>query len=359
MTQLDDFRATLAHEPHEQILFYASFTPDLLERVRKHFQIGEGENLQASLGMFAPGGAGLREPQNAPKPDYSHYFEGVEQPEGSTIRNDGVLVVPAGYYHFTKMISPLRNATSMQDLENYPWPNVDGWTDEGAAEQTEALHDQGRVVGGFIGHIFETSWQIRGMEEFLMDMAAQPDWAEFVLDRIADMQMKKAVAAARAGADWIRTGDDVATQNAMMMAPDQWRHYLKPRWAKIYAAVKEINPDIAVWYHSDGNVMDIIPDLIEIGVDILNPVQPECMDPEEIKRRFGDKLVIDGTIGTQTTMPFGSADDVRHMVKSRIEKLGYDGALILSPTHVLEPEVPLENIAAFLDTARQAGRRSV
>jgi uroporphyrinogen decarboxylase len=357
MNDLENFRATIAHEPHEQILFYASFTPDLDRRLREDLGLDENADIRRHLGMFCPGGVGLKPPENRETPDYSGYYEDVDKPEGSTIRDDGVLVVPAGYYHFTKMISPLRNATSLEELENYAYPNVEGWRDEGMAEHAAALHEQGRVAIAFVGHIFETSWQIRGMEEFLMDMAAQPDWAELVLDRIADMQMKKSVAAARAGADMLRTGDDVATQNAMMMAPDQWRHYLKPRWAAIYAAAKAENPDIAIWYHSDGNIMDIIPDLIEIGVDILNPVQPECMEPVEVKKRFGDKLALDGTVGTQTTMPFGSADDVRALVRERIDTLGGDGALFLSPTHVLEPEVPLENIYAFAEAAREMGRR--
>jgi len=124
---------------------------------------------------------------------------------------------------------------------------------------------------------------------------------------------------------------------------------MKPRWASIYAAAKEINPDIQIWYHSDGNITEIIPELIEIGVTILNPVQPECLDPLMVKQKYGDKLVIDGTIGTQTTMPFGSPDDIRKTVVQRIETLGTDGALILSPTHTLEPEVPLENIRAFIE----------
>jgi uroporphyrinogen decarboxylase len=112
---------------------------------------------------------------------------------------------------------------------------------------------------------------------------------------------------------------------------------------------------VRIWYHSDGNIAEIIPELIEIGVDILNPVQPECMDLVRLKQDFGDRLVFDGTIGTQSTMPFGTPEDVRTVVRDRIAKLGGDGALILSPTHVLEPEVPIENIRAFFDAAAEAG----
>ena len=128
---------------------------------------------------------------------------------------------------------------------------------------------------------------------------------------------------------------------------------MKPRWAKVYEAARRIKKDIQIWYHSDGNIMEVIPELIEIGVTILNPLQPECLDPVEVKALYGDKIVIDGTIGTQTIMPFGTADDVRIKVREMKEKLGYDGALILSPTHVLEPEVPIENVLAFVDECRK------
>jgi uroporphyrinogen decarboxylase len=117
--------------------------------------------------------------------------------------------------------------------------------------------------------------------------------------------------------------------------------------------VRSINPDIQIWYHSDGNITDIIPELIDIGVTILNPLQPECLDIHKLKQEYGKHLVFDGTVGTQTTMPFGTPDEVRRVIRERKEKLGQDGALILSPTHVLEPEVPIENILAFVEACRE------
>jgi len=143
-----------------------------------------------------------------------------------------------------------------------------------------------------------------------------------------------------------------------MFSPDMWRRFMKTRWAKVWSAARTIKPDIEIFYHSDGNILDIIPDLIEIGVTILNPIQPECLDPLMVKRRFGDRIVLHGTIGTQTTMPFGTPDQVRQTVRERVERLGADGALILAPTHVLEPEVPLANVEAFFEACREYGRRT-
>jgi uroporphyrinogen decarboxylase len=131
-----------------------------------------------------------------------------------------------------------------------------------------------------------------------------------------------------------------------------WREFMKKRWARVYEAARRIKPDIQIWYHSDGNIEPIIPELIDIGVTILNPVQPECVDLARVKKRFGDRLVLDGTIGTQTTMPFGTPDDVRSVIAERKRELGSDGALIISPTHVLEPEVPIDNVMAFVEAAR-------
>lgn len=147
-------------------------------------------------------------------------------------------------------------------------------------------------------------------------------------------------------------GDDVATQLNMMMSREMWRKYLKPRLKKVIDSAREIKPDIIIDYHSDGNIQDIIGDLVEIGIDILNPVQPECMDPVKIKELFGDVLSLRGTIGTQTTMPFGTPDDVKRVCMEMIKKAGKNGGLILAPTHILEPEVLWENIEALVEVVR-------
>ncbi len=150
---------------------------------------------------------------------------------------------------------------------------------------------------------------------------------------------------------YLITGDDIACQKGMIFSPDLWRRFLKPAWKAVYEAARAVAP-VSIWYHSDGDIAAVIPDLIEIGVTILNPLQPECMDLADLKRRYGKHLVFDGTVGTQTTMPFGSPEEVRKVVWERVRALGGDGALILSPTHVLEPEVPEANVEAFCEACR-------
>ena len=351
-TQLDLFRATVNHEPHGQILFHMGFTPDLERRFRTYAKVPEGVNILDHFGMYRPIPVSMHEPEGLERPDFSGYFEGVDMPEGSYIDGNGVLHVPGSTHHFTHYVSPLRNAETMADLERFSYPNVDRYTADHMKTQVDEIHAQGRVAVSSLTHMYEDAWQIRGYEAFLIDIYERPEFCEYILDQVKSRNMTKATAAARAGADFIHTGDDVANQNAMMFSVEHWRSLMKPRWAEVYAAAKAINPDLKIWYHSDGNIEAIVPELIEIGVDILNPVQPECVDVHAMKRQYGDKLVFDGTIGTQTTMPFGSSDEVREVIKERLRSLGADGGLIVSPTHVLEPEVPLENIMAFIELAQ-------
>ena len=272
----------------------------------------------------------------------------------------GVAEKPGSMHHFIKMVHPMARLTKVEEIEKYPWPDVDApHRQETLAKNIKAIHDRNLAAVGCAGvvHIYECAGGLRGMEQLLVDMLQNQEFAETLLDRMTDMNATMAAAAARGGADILWTGDDVGTQRGMMMAPDFWRKWFKPRLAKVIKAAKDIKPDILVWYHSDGDIRAIIPELIEIGLDILNPVQPECLDPVEIKKQYGDKLAFWGTIGTQTTMPFGTPEEVKATVKRMIETVGRGGGLVLAPTHVLEPDVPWENICAFVDAVKQYGRK--
>ncbi|HBP38437.1 MAG TPA: hypothetical protein DD640_06800 [Clostridiales bacterium] len=350
MTQLEVFQATVDHRKVEKPLFYADFTQDLLRRVRQFCDIPQGTGTRDFFGMFRPADVSPYEPsQAATRYDLLEpYYTGCSQYDPARVNCLGVLEVPGSLYHFTRIVSPLRNAEELSEIERYPFPTHEGCALVDLSAVVAAAHDQGKVVSCWSGHLYENSWQIRGYESFLVDMLLNPENCDFIFDRISEFNLETAVAAAKAGVDLLSTGDDVANQRDLMFSIEVWRRFIKPRWAKLYAEVKKINPRIKIRYHSDGNIMSIIPELIEIGVDILNPVQPECLDVREVKRKYGDKLVLDGAIGTQSVMPFGTPEDVRQAVRAARRDLGSDGALILAPTHVLEPEVPIENILAFV-----------
>jgi len=349
MNQLQVFRATVAHEPHHQYLFYADFIPYLDKKIRDKLQIPEVINLREYFSMYTPVEVNLKPPNGLEAKNFSRYFSDIEIPENAFINHLGVLEIPGSSFHFTRYISPLRNTNTLKEMEDFPYPNVDGYMDEHMKEAVGKAHKNNYVTVCSLVHMYEDSWQIRGYTEFLMDMIENPEICEYILDKITERNLKRAVAAAKAGVDLLISGDDVANQRDLMFSPQLWRKFMKPRWAKVYKAAREIKPDIQIWYHSDGNIESIIPELIEIGVTILNPVQPECLDPVAIKEKYGKQLVIDGTIGTQTTMPFGSVEEVKQVIEDMKEKLGYDGALILSPAHILEPEVPVDNVLAFIE----------
>ena len=351
-TDLECFRATVEHRRLGRVLFYASFTPDLERRVIEHTGT---KDYRTHYGMLQTWGVGLRRPENQPPIDYSRCWDGQKLPDGTKFDGYGVAMVPSGFYHFWGYVSPLRNAASLSEIENYPMDDLTTWGASHMADEVAKAHAAGRVAVGWIGHMYETAWQIRGYEQFLIDTIERPSWAEAMLEKLFRQNMVKAVAAARAGVDMIHCGDDVANQKAMTFSPDVWRRMMLSRWRKVWSAVKEISPATMVWYHSDGNVAQIVGDLIDAGVDILNPVQPECLDGDALHGRYGSRLTFDGCIGTQSTMPWGTSDDVRRRVKEVIDKYGRDGGLIVSPTHVLEPEVPLANIDALCAACREYG----
>ncbi len=205
------------------------------------------------------------------------------------------------------------------------------------------------IVGATVTTIFETAWALRGLEPMLMDMLADPDLADAILDIPFNYHLAAAKRLARMGVDMIWTGDDVGSQKGMLISPETWRRFFKPRMARFIAEVKAIKPDIKIAYHSDGDIEDIIPELIEIGLDVLNPIQPACMDPAVIKRKYGDRLCFWGSIDEQYSLPFGSPEDLRREVRLRIETLGAKGGLIIGPTHHVQLDTPLENFDAMID----------
>jgi len=350
MTDLENFRATVNHERPGRILFHADFVPDLHRRVIEH--IGT-KDISGHYGMSRTASVSMKRPEGVEPPDYSKYHPDL--PEKATITDLGVGWVPGDFYHFWEYVSPLRNATSLSEIENYPIEDQSGWDCSHMKAEVDQAHADGRYVIGFVGHNYEDAWQIRGNEQFLMDMIDQPAWAQCLFDRIGAANKNRAVQYAKAGVDLLMCGDDIANQNSMMFSPDVWRKMLLPVWRDAWQAVKEISTDSKIWYHSDGSIMPAVGDLVEAGVDILNPLQPECLDVDEVHRRYGQRVTFDGCIGTQTTMPFGTPDDVRNRVKEVIDKYGRNGGLMVSPTHDLEPEVPLANIDAFCEACREYG----
>lgn len=288
--------------------------------------------------------------------DFTRYFK-PDQLRGNVVitKDWGLGKRMRGYYHFFEMLYPMEDFETIEDFEKYPYPDAEADYDwKGLTQKVKDIKSHDNIaVGEMDTTIFEIAWYLRGMEQFMVDMLTEPEMAEYHLDRITDMRCHMARKYMESGVDVLLLGDDVGTQRNMMMNIETWRRFFKPRLKKIINVAKECNPDILIDYHSDGNIEDIVPELIEIGVDILNPVQPECMDPVKMKTLYGDKLSFRGAIGTQTTMPFGTTEEVERVCREMIDKLGKGGGYILAPTHMLEPETPWENIETLIRVVKE------
>jgi uroporphyrinogen decarboxylase len=191
------------------------------------------------------------------------------------------------------------------------------------------------------------------MENLMMDMAMEDEMATYLLDTLTDKACYRAEIFARQGADIIGLGDDIGMQESIMMSEDMYRQWIKPRLIRVIQAAKNVNPDILISYHSCGYIEPLINELIDAGVDILNPVQPECMDFREIHAKYGQRISFNGTIGTQKLMPFGTPEEIRTEVLRNLNIAGKQGGLFCCPTHMLEPEVPWENIEAYVDACKE------
>ncbi|HEX9019014.1 MAG TPA: uroporphyrinogen decarboxylase family protein [Anaerolineaceae bacterium] len=259
---------------------------------------------------------------------------------------------------YAEYLYPLQNAESVDEILAFPWPDyTEAYRYAGLTERVEQYHRQGFAVCGALAEtIFEIAWQIRSMDRLFEDIHLKDEKATVLLDQITRQRVAAAQAYARAGVDLIELGDDVAMQTGLLMSKRMHREWLKPRLQQVIQAAWEINPRIKIWYHSDGKINDLIPDLMEAGVQILNPVQPECVDHAWVKATYGDQLAFSGGLGVQSVLPFGTPDAVREHVRATIQTLGAGGGLIVGPSHVIERDVPLANILAMLEAMDTYGK---
>ena len=265
-----------------------------------------------------------------------------------------------GYKPDVSEVNPLADARQREDIERYPWPDTtEPYRHEGMAAEVAGLHEQGYAVAGNLPHLggelFETGWRLRGFQNWNLDLIERPDLANALLDRLTAMATRNAVALAQAGVDVLVLDDDVGMPEHMIISPDLWRAYLRPRLAQIIAAARTTNPALLVLYHSDGVIGPILADLMAIGVNAINPMQPDRMDAVAIRRELGPRLAFWGTVGTHAALAYGTPEAIRREVRERVETLGRAG-LVLAPAYdVDEPDVPWENLRAFLEAAEEFG----
>jgi uroporphyrinogen decarboxylase len=350
----DRVLAALNREVPDRCPLQASFTPEFAARLRADLGLGSGAE-------HNPHGGGnpydlelaLREDMLLTSVGWANcYYQGDDYMDEWGIRwKSAPYETRFGPGRYTEIAGhPLADAAA---LDAYRPPDPD--RPELYREAARVVREHGPehwIVGVTVTTIFETAWALRGLDRLLEDLVSDPDLAETILDIPFRFHLAAAKRLAALGVDMIWTGDDVGAQSAMIMSPAMWRRFLKPRMARFFAEVKAVNPRVKIAYHSDGFILPIIPDLIEIGLDVLNPVQPSSMDPEDLKRRYGDKLAFWGSIDEQWTLPFGTPEDVRREVETRLRTLGRGGGLVIGPTHHVQLDTPLENFHAMIDAVR-------
>ena len=279
------------------------------------------------------------------------YYPNKDFKAGTHVNGWGVAHEPgsAAAYHMTYMHHPMDSFDSVEQIETYPFPVFDLSALPAMTEQAKAIHAAGRpVMGAMQTTIWEKAWYMRGMENLMCDMMMEDDMATVLLDKVTDIAVMQARAYAQAGADSIFLGDDVGMQHSIMMSVGLYEEWLMPRLKRVIDEAKAINPDVVIFYHSCGRVTELIPSLIKAGIDVLDPVQPETMDFRELHEKYGHQLSFHGTLGTQSVMPFGTPEDVRQTVFENLDIAGEKGGLFICPTHMLEPEVPVENVIAYI-----------
>ncbi len=342
----------LRHKCPDRIPIDYIATPETQAMLKKHFGINDDEILLRKLGVD------IRR--------VGPHFVGPEDMTGAagigTQGKDflGIVWKPVknefGTYNEIAF-SPLAKMTTVKEIEDYSWPKVDWFDFSHLKEEIAKLNREHRyAIMYFAGGAFETPWYMRGMERFLMDLVECPDIAEAISRHAMEFYRERAMRAIEASdgqIDIIGSGGDLGTQRGMMLSPELWRRHIKPHSEQLIRPFKDMG--LITFYHSCGSIVPVIEDFVEMGLDILDPIQPKAaeMDAENLKSRFGNRLTFHGGIDEQELLPRGTPSKIRQEVKRLIQILGKEGGYIVCPAHAIQPDTLVENILAMYEVANE------
>ncbi len=243
-------------------------------------------------------------------------------------------------------------ALTEPSLDNYKFPEVDSLFDDDWEEKCHQLMEQEKdrfIVAAYGFGLFERSWVLRGFENVLMDVAINIDFYEELLDKLVDHQMEILERLLKLPVDGIWFFDDWGFQQGVLVGADRWRRLFKPRYEKMYRRTHESGKYVLT--HCCGAIDKILPDIIEIGLDVYQSVQPEARNnnPYDLKQKYGDKLTFWGGLGSQSTIPFGTPEEIKQEVRKLCSEMGKGGGYILGPAKEIQPETSDENMAAVVE----------
>ena len=322
----------IEHRPSKPIPYTLGFEGDVEERITRHYG---SDSWRKRLVPYIVGCCGIdRRKQEA-------IDEGrTRDLFGSVWRTD------RRPFHLEEpgLPSPSFDGYDFPAAEAFVAPDMKQQALEKLKEQSESLTTISAGWG-----LWENCWGIRGFANALMDCVAEPDFFAELLDRLTDLYLDQLELCADIPADAFMFGDDWGDQRGVMIGPQRWRQYLKPRYARIYEAAHAQGK--IVISHCCGSIAEIMPDVIEIGLDVLESVQPEAggMNPYQLKNKWGDKITFWGGLGSQSIIPFGSPNQIRAEVERLRRSMGKGGGYILAPAKGLQPETPTENAVAVVE----------
>jgi len=344
--------AALRHEVTDRVPLCTWWTPEAQAKLAEYFGVETEQQLIDTLGVDVVwlwmGPYKGRIPE-APQQDMDITYWGFAT---KSVPYDGGVYEEFCYY-------PLADAKTVEQVDAYAWPDPDAF-DYDEFPRRIAAADAGGEKWITIGEssFFERSWAMVGFERFLEWLLARRDLVMRIMENVCDFYIAQTLRTLRAcggRADMVHTADDVGSQQGMLISPDTWRETLKPLQKKFNDAIRSEFPDVVIHYHSCGSIVPIIDELMEIGVDVLNPIQPKAvgMEPSVLAERWGDRLCFCGGVDIQELMPRGTPEQVRNACEELIRTLGRGGGFILSPAHALQVDVPVENVLAMVEAVRR------
>lgn len=338
---------------------FCSIVPQLAEKLSKHFGIPCEAGIDSPMSGNRISWADLMvrlgsdcvcvascAPDNAPT---------VTHEDGLIVNEWGIGMRNHGLYDDFE-VHPLAHVTTVEEIEAYPFPDVNAPGRFRKAEESIAKYgSEYGIIGDLECSIFETSWYLVGLEKLFMDMAMEEPYVDALMDKVAHFHTEVGKRLVEMGADLIWCGDDLGSQNGPMISVDMFDRYMAPRISKMFAEFKKINPNVKVAWHSCGSILPLIPRFVELGLDVLNPIQPMAtgMEPQWLKDTYGDKLGFFGGICVQDLLPKRTPEEIKAEVKRRISILSKNGGYLVAPAHNVQADTPIENIFAMFEAVRE------
>jgi uroporphyrinogen decarboxylase len=363
LTSKERVRLSLNWQEPDRVPIQVYLTPEMEQRLNRHFTstAGVAASSQIEPGIMATSNEVVLRKLGVDFRGVWPAYRGQRQPphDGLTFDEWGT-----GYRHVSNpsagtydeaVVLPLADLQTMDDVCRYPWPRIEDYDFSGLAAQCDRLRDYAVVFGSAgIPDILNGVSRGRGMEQVVMDIALRDEVGLAIIDRRVDFWyqwMRKGLEAAGGKVDIIALGEDTGNQNARMFSPKDFDEVFRPRLKKFYDLAHEFGAKVMM--HSCGDSHEIMPTFIEMGLDILDAMQPEPagMDPETIRTLCRGKLAFCGLISTQQTLPYGSVEDCRREARHRLDVIAPGGGYIFSPAHCIQPDTPIENVLAIYEEA--------